>query len=160
MKKITRRGVVAAIGVAGAGACMCGMKSGCSSITKVGKTPLASAGSYMVENGLLSIDIEKVSQFAEVGGAVKIIDDGLNDRLIAARTGESEYAVVSLLCTHRGCEVEYSHEHSEFRCSSLGSSKFKTDGTKIRGFAKKSLKRYVASLDPISGNRLVITLDV
>ncbi len=160
MKKITRRGIVAAIGVGGAGVCVCGMKNGCSSITKVGKTPLVPIGSYEIGKNALIIDIEKVPQLAEVGGSVKIIDQLLNDPLIVAHINQSEFAVVSLLCTHRGCELEYRPEHSDFRCSSLGSSKFKTDGAKISGFAKKSLKQYAASIDSSSKNLLVVTLDV
>jgi len=160
VKKITRRGIVAAIGVGGAGVCVCGMKNGCSSITKVGRTPLVPVGSYKIKKNALIIDIEKVPQLADVGGSVKIIDQLLSDRLIVARLSQSEFAVVSLLCTHRGCELEYRHEHSEFRCSSIGSSKFKTDGVKISGFAKKPLKQYVASIDSSSKNQLIVTLDV
>lgn len=158
MGKITRRNMVAAIGTAGAGTCVCGINSGCSSFTKVGKTASISTDAYAVGKDTLSIDLSKVPQLAKVGGSVKIIDQKLSDRLIVARTGEEEFAVVSLLCTHRGCEVEYQHENSEFRCSSLGHSKFKTDGSKIKGFAKGALKKYLVSFDPAVKDRLVITL--
>ncbi len=158
MKKITRRNMVAAIGTVGAGTCICGMNSGCSSFTKVGKTPAIPTGAYSIEERSLSIEFDKVPQLTKVGGAVKIIDQKLSDRLIVARTGEEEFAVVSLLCTHRGCEVEYFHENSEFRCASLGHSKFKVDGSKIKGFAKGALKKYLVSFDPAVKDRLVVTL--
>jgi len=149
---------VAAIGTAGAGTCMCGINSGCSSFSKVGKTPAIPAGAYVVDEKKLSIDLSKVPQLVKIGGSVKIIDQQLKDRLIVARIGAEEYAVVSLLCTHRGCEVEYCLENNEFRCASLGHSKFKVDGTKIKGFAKGPLKKYLATFDPEEKDRLVVAL--
>ena len=150
--------MVAAIGTAGAGTCMCGINSGCSSFTKEGKTSAISDGAYTVEKEALRIDLAKVPQLEHPGGSVKIVDPKLDDRLIVARTGEKDFAVVSLLCTHRGCEVEYKHDKKIFRCASLGHSKFRIDGSKIKGFAKGPLKKYPASIDPASENQLVVTL--
>lgn len=158
MKNITRRNMVAAIGAAGAGTCVCGMNSGCATFSKVGKTPPIPGDAYTVDDKAIRISLDKTPELSEVGGAVKIIDKRLPDRLIVARTGDAEYAVVSLLCTHRNVEVEYRHQSSEFRCASLGHSKFAVDGSKKKGLAKKPLSSYVAALDPASDNLLVITL--
>ena len=158
MKNLTRRRMVTAIGTAGAGTCVCGLNSGCSTFSKKGNTPAIPVGAYSVDKKKLSIDLSKVPQLAQIGGSVKIIDKKLNDRLIVVHSGEGEFVAVSILCTHRGCEVEYQHKDREFRCASLGHSKFRMDGTKIKGFAKGPLKKYSASLDSASENRLVIAL--
>lgn len=50
MKTMTRRGMVAAIGVAGAGVCVCGMNEGCATFTKKGKTPAKMASGPAVPN--------------------------------------------------------------------------------------------------------------
>ncbi len=158
MKKVTRRGVVAAIGAAGAATCVCGTQSGCSSFTKVGQTPLIPEGAAVAAEGRLIIDLRKTPQLSVTGGSVKIIDRRLRENLIAARISESEFAVVSLLCPHRGVEVEYRHEQRDFRCASLGHSRFRTDGEKIKGLAKKGLTRYEVRLDPANRDTLIVTL--
>jgi len=53
----------------------------------------------------------------------------------------------SLLCAHRGVEVEYDHEKHNFTCASLGSSKYTLDGDNIDGPAEKPLKNYEAALN-------------
>jgi Rieske Fe-S protein len=158
MNHVTRRKVVSAIGAAGAATCICGTQSGCSSFTKVGRTPPIPDDAAVVAEGRLIIDLKKTPQLAEAGGSVKIIDRRLRENLIAARISETEFAVVALLCPHRGVEVEYRHEHGDFRCASLGHSQFQTDGTKIKGLAKKGLTRYEARLDPQRSDTLIVTL--
>lgn len=154
---MTRRDVVTAIGLAGTGACVCGMNQGCATFTKKGKTPAIAAEAYVIEGNVLRVALDKVPALAVVGGSVKIIDPRLPTSIIIARKGETEYAAVSLLCPHRGVEVEYQHEQRRFRCASLGHSKFGTDGALQKGLADKGLARYEARLDPADGKRLLIT---
>lgn len=158
MKQVTRRTALAAIGSAGAGACMCGLEAGCATFTKVGKTPAIASEAYAVEDRRLRIDLDKVPDLAAVGGAVKIIDSKLPASLIVARTAENAYAAVSLLCPHRGVEVEYRHAQRHFRCASLGHSTFATDGTLKKGFAHHGLTPYEATLDPRDQRRLIVRL--
>ena len=157
MNNITRRSLVTAIGAAGAGTCVCGMGGGCATFTKKGKTPAIAAEAYVIEGNTVKVALDKVSGLVAVGGSVKVIDSRLPTPIIIARKGESDYAVVSLLCPHRGVEVEYQHEETRFRCASLGHSKFGTDGTLQKGLADKGLTRYEAKLDPADGKRLLIT---
>ena len=158
MKKVTRRNWVRMATVAGAGACVCGCGGGCATFSKVGTTPTIAPEAYTVETKTMKILLDKTPALAEVGGAVKIIDSRLPTPVIIGRTGKSAYAVVSLLCPHRGVEVEYRHEDKMFRCASLGHSKFGTDGKLIKGLTKKSLSPYTATLDPANKNCLLVTL--
>ena len=155
---MTRRGLVAAIGAAGAGACVCGLGGGCATFSKVGHTPAIAADAYAIEGKTLKVTLDKTPSLASVGGSVKIIDARLPTPVIIARTGETEYAAVSLLCPHRGVEVDYRHADRQFRCASLGHSKFGTDGALKKGLTKKSLSGYAAALDPADKNCLVVTL--
>ncbi len=157
MNNITRRSLVTAIGAAGAGTCVCGMGGGCATFTKKGKTPAIAAEAYVIEGNTVKVALDKVPGLVAVGGSIKVIDSRLPTSIIIARKGESDYAVVSLLCPHRGVEVEYQHEEKRFRCASLGHSKFGTDGTLQKGLADKGLTRYEAKLDPADGKRLLIT---
>lgn len=150
--------MVTVIGAVGAGTCVCGLGGGCATFTKVGNTPAIAAEAYAVEGKTLKVSLDKTPALVGVGGSVKIIDARLPTPLIIGRIGETEYAVVSLLCPHRGVEVEYKHADKQFRCASLGHSKFGTDGKLKKGLTKKSLSRYTATLDPADKNRLVVTL--
>jgi len=150
--------MVAAIGAASAGTCVCGLNGGCASFSKVGKTVQLATDAYAVETTKVIIDLGQAAALNEVGGSAKIIDARLPTPLIIGRTGETEYAVVSLLCTHRGVEVEYRHQDKLFRCASLGHSKFGTDGALKKGLASKPLHCYAATLDSDDKTRLVITL--
>ena len=150
--------MVTAISAAGAGVCVCGMNEGCATFTKKSKTPASAAEAYVIEGNTVKVALDKVPGLAAVGGSVKVIDSRLPTSIIIARKGEADYAVVSLLCPHRGVEVEYQHEEKRFRCASLGHSKFGMDGTLKKGLSKKSLSHYTAALDTADKNRLVVTL--
>jgi len=158
MKKVTRRTWVRMATVAGAGACVCGCGGGCATFSKVGTTPTIAPEAYTVKTKTMKVLLDQAPSLANVGGAVKIIDSRLPTPIIIGRTGKSTYAVVSLLCPHRGVEVEYRHEDKMFRCASLGHSKFGTDGKLIKGLTKKSLSNYITALDPVDKNCLVVTL--
>jgi len=158
MNKVTRRNWIKIASTAGAGVCLCGGTGGCATFTKVGSTPSIEKGAYTLADKKILVKLDSVQQLSTVGGAVKIIDPLLSTPLIIGRTGENKYAVVSLLCPHRSVEVEYQHTDKQFRCASLGHSKFNTDGTLKKGLTKKSLSHYEAALDPVDKNCLVVTL--
>ena len=150
MKKISRKSFLiggAGAAVAAAGACFC-TKTGRATLFGVGATPEIARDAYDVaEDGEIRIYVDKVSEFASAGGAVKIFDSRISGPLIVARTAEDTYVAASIQCTHRGVEVEYHPEGNCFQCASLGGSRFETNGKKIGGFAKGPLKTFPASCE-------------
>jgi hypothetical protein len=157
MNKVTRRDWVGLATTAGAGVCLCGC--GCATFSKVGTTAGIAADAYTVEGKALNVLLDKAPALTSVGGSVKIIDARLPMPLLVARTGDSTYAVVSLLCPHRHVEVEYQHQDKLFRCASLGHSKFGLDGKLIKSMTtKESISHYSATLDPLDKNCLVVPL--
>jgi hypothetical protein len=103
--------------------------------------------------------LDKTPELSATGGSVKIIDARLPMPLLVARTGETTFAVVSLLCPHRNVEIEYQHQEKHFRCASLGHSQFGLDGKVIKSMTtKESISHYPAALDPSDKNQLLITL--
>ncbi len=157
MKRLTRRSLVVAAAAASTGLCVCGLNEGCATLTKKGKTLRLAPEAYTVEGHTLSVLLPRAPSLNAVGGAVKVIDARLPTPLIIARTGAADYAAVSLLCPHRGVEVEYRHEQRRFRCASLGHSTFGEDGALQKGFANTGLTRFGVSLDPADNKRLLIT---
>jgi len=157
MPRVTRRKFIASAATAGAVACACGLSS-CATFSKKGSTKALDAGTYVIEKNIMTIDLSKVPVLEKVGGSVKVFDAKLPQPVIIARTGDAEYAVVSIKCPHRGVEVEYRHGEKQFRCASLGHSTFGSDGAYRKGLAKKALAKYLAKLDPSDKNRLIVAL--
>ena len=125
--------------------CLCGM-TGCATFTKIGSTPSINPDSFTLANTLLTIDLAKEMILSKVGGAVKIKHPDLPDGVIIAHVDEQRYEVASLLCTHRGVEVEYDQELANFTCASLGGSRYGIDGKNLGGPAEEPLKEFEASL--------------
>lgn len=158
MKKVTRRTWVGIASAAGAGVCLCGGMSSCATFTKVGNATPVPLDTYTLKEKRLTVLLDKIPELAAVGGSVKLMDPQLPTPLMLARTGDSEYHVVSLLCPHRHVEVEYQHKEKHFRCASLGHSTFNLDGSKIKGFSKQGLQSFATALDPADKTRLTIAL--
>jgi Rieske Fe-S protein len=159
MTSINRRDFLASLAAAaGAGTCACGA-GGCATFTKTGNTPAIAADAYTIEGRTATLRLGQVPELASVGGAVKILDPRLPQPIIVGRAGQAEYIAVSLLCTHRGAEVEYRHKEGQFRCASLGHSRFDPDGSRKRGPARRPLQRFETHLTPDGqGGTLVVSL--
>ncbi len=147
MENIGRRRFLktSAAAAAVASACMCGL-GGCATITKVGDTPPIHPEAIKIKDGVLSVHLSKEPVLSKVGGAVKIVEPSIPDGLILVHNEENRYEIASLLCTHRGVEVEYDHGAGLFECASLGGSRFSLKGEKMSGFADTPLKAYDAVL--------------
>jgi Rieske Fe-S protein len=136
-------------------ACACSL-TGCKMITGIGDTPELSPEHYSLDGDELSITLGEIPELSRVGGSAKITDERLSDPLIIARVAESEYAVVSLRCTHYGRELEYLPDEQRFRCVSLGHSEFAGDGSLLKGPAEEPLKVYGTSSPQSEPNQLTI----
>jgi len=107
---------------------------------------------YFVGDNELTINLADIPELSNIGGAVTIVDESLPSYLLIARVSNSEYLVVSSECTHRGHALDYMHENSIIKCSSLGGETFDLEGNYISGPASEDLPRY----DFYIGNGMLI----
>jgi len=135
-------------------ACLCGL-SGCAAYSKVSDTPTANPDSVTIDGSVVTVDLATEPTLRAVGGAIKVRHANIPDGIIIAHVEDSRYEVVSLLCTHRGVELEYDHQRTRFQCPSLGSSVFTLDGANVSGPARGPLQQYEAFLE---GDILTIRL--
>ncbi|MBS1516714.1 MAG: ubiquinol-cytochrome c reductase iron-sulfur subunit [Bacteroidetes bacterium] len=63
----------------------------------------------------------------------------INSKTIVIRTGTDKFTALSIVCSHKRCDVEYTGDG--FECPCHGSAYSKT-GKVINGPAKKNLKSY------------------
>jgi Rieske Fe-S protein len=157
MTRIKRRDFVAGMAIAGTGACLAGI-NGCIDLPGSPKTPEVQPGAYLIENGKLNIALAQEPELMNIGGAMKISDPKLPEPVIIARTGNNQFAVMSLKCTHAGNEVQYVSAQQQFRCSKCDHSLFDLNGNPVQGPAKKPLTKYPSRLGLLDRNKLIIYL--
>jgi Rieske Fe-S protein len=121
----------------------CGAMAGCASIV---------ARPVTAVDGRISLALADFPQLAELNGSAAIQPQGMSDPLFVLRTGDRQYAVLSPICTHRGCTVEVAGARLECPCHG---SAYDREGKVLNGPAEQPLTRYVAT---VQGDRLVIDL--
>ncbi len=126
--------------------CLCGL-GGCAAYTGIGNTPAAAPGSVALNGNVLTVKLAAEPALSNVGGAVKVLDASIPEGLIIARVEENKFEIASLLCTHRGVELEYDHERARFQCPSIGRSVFAFDGARVSGPARRPIRAYDAELN-------------
>lgn len=147
MKNINRRQFLkkGAVSLVVTSTCLCGL-NGCATITKIGNTPAINPDSFTLADNILRIDLAREPLLSKVGGSVKVKHPDIPEGIIIANVEDNHFAIASLLCTHRGVEVEYNPSQNNFKCASLGSSTFSLKGHKVDGPAERPLKEYKAVL--------------
>ena len=79
-----------------------------------------------------------------VDGARLINIDG--KQLLVARIEQASFIVLSAVCTHMGCIVNYSPAQADIECPCHG-ARFQLDGAVKLGPASSPLKKYTATYD-------------
>jgi Rieske Fe-S protein len=90
-------------------------------------------------NGVVRLSLAEHRELMSPLGIVKILPSGERDALFVAALGDDRFAVLSPVCTHRGCTVEAQGEH--FVCPCHGST-YDRSGAVLRGPAERPLRRF------------------
>ena len=69
------------------------------------------------------------------------------DRRLFVLRDEDDFHVISSVCTHLGCTVQWRQDERRFDCPCHG-SRFREDGTVISGPAPRPLEWYAVALSP------------
>ena len=103
-------------------------------------------------DGRISLRLADHPELAVRDGMVAIRPDGMTDPLYVLRIGDDRYAVLSPICTHRGCTVEVAGGRLECPCHG---SAYDREGRVLNGPAERALTRYAAT---VQGDRLLIDI--
>jgi len=79
-----------------------------------------------------------------VGGTMVVVAP--HDRIIVLRESDTVWVVLSDICTHAGCSVQFSASLSQMTCACHG-SRFALTGKVTRGPAQFALHAYASSFD-------------
>ena len=126
-----------------AGACTLAGLAGCASLV---------THTVPAPNGVVRLALADHPDLARPSGAVRILPTGERDPLYVLALGGERFAVVSPICTHRGCTVEL--QGDQLVCPCHGST-YDRNGVVLRGPAEQPLRRYAVR---VSADYLEITL--
>jgi len=115
-----------------AGACALTASTGCASLA---------ARPVTAVNGVVRLSFGNHPELRLPQGVVKILPSGERDPLFVVALGDDRFAVLSPICTHRGCTVEAQGEHLVCPCHG---STYDRSGAVLRGPAERPLRRYTA----------------
>ncbi|MCB0727922.1 MAG: Rieske 2Fe-2S domain-containing protein [Ignavibacteria bacterium] len=90
------------------------------------------------ESAAKVISISEHPELSSVGGYI------ITGNYFIKRTGDSKFLVLSIICSHKKCDVDYTGEG--FECPCHGST-YSSTGKVLQGPAKKNLKSYKATYD-------------
>ena len=104
--------------------------------------------------GMLRLSQTDSSALLRSETSLLVVAKGASDRILLVHLADGSLFAVSSICTHMGCDVRYDKKLGHLRCPCHG-SEYGLDGHKIKGPAKKPLKRYNFRIED---GRVVIAL--
>jgi nitrite reductase/ring-hydroxylating ferredoxin subunit len=124
------------------------------SVFGICETPVQEAG-WLVTDGAVFVDLEKIPALREPGAAVRLEDPSLPDRLLILHGRDGEYHAYVNRCTHMGRRLDPGGPGAALRCCSVSHSEFARDGQPAKGPARKPV-----TVLPVrrEGNRLRVAL--
>jgi nitrite reductase/ring-hydroxylating ferredoxin subunit len=125
---MTRRNLLRSAAVFGGAPCAClaGASRDCCIL------PAPPVDAVKIEPGLVTVDLARTPELGRTGGAVKIVDEKRNLRILVARPAKDRFVALDEKCTHGGGALTYVHRHQHLYCTCWGHSKFALDGSVIR----------------------------
>lgn len=116
------------------------------------------AGVVFLQSGIaaakkMAIGLDKVPTLRKIGGTVKLKLSG--KEILFVRESDKQVRAVDAKCSHQSCPVKFNSDKGQIECACHG-SKFKLDGSLIKGPASKPLKVYSTTL---SGDKIIVDVD-
>lgn len=96
-----------------------------------------------MEGNRIRLRMSEHPALAQPGGSIRILPTGAKDPLYVLALPSSEFAVLSPICTHRGCTVDV--KGASLVCPCHGST-YDREGRVLKGPAERSLERYSARM--------------
>ena len=96
-----------------------------------------------IEGGRIRLRLSDHPALAQPGGSLRILPYGAKDPLYVLALPAEEFAVLSPICTHRGCTVDV--KGVSLVCPCHGST-YDREGRVLRGPAERPLERYSARM--------------
>lgn len=111
---------------------------------------------WRVEDGEVVIDLERATELAQPGGAIRLEGDPLPERVLVYRGDDDQLHACCNRCTHGGRRLDPDPGNGRVQCCSVGRSSFDYDGKLVSGSAREPGHAYPVRAD---NGKLFIVLD-
>ena len=107
-------------------ACLAGASRDCCTL------PEAPSDAVRFEADMVVLDLSRVPELKQTGGALKIVDSGRKLQILIARVSRDRFVALDQKCTHGGGALTYVPRHQHLYCTCWGHAKFALDGAVLR----------------------------
>jgi nitrite reductase/ring-hydroxylating ferredoxin subunit len=111
---------------------------------------------WSYENGLLTLDLSKLPELAELGGAARIEGEVLPEPILVVLGEDGNYYAFKNVCTHAGRMIDPVKGSMTLECCSLSASTYDYQGEVLSGPAKEALTSYPLEVEE---EKLTISLN-
>jgi nitrite reductase/ring-hydroxylating ferredoxin subunit len=154
-QKLSRRSFLILTGVTGGAFLLSGCGLG-SRVKGVPQTQLPQIdGAWTYSDGTLTLDLAKLPELDDLGGAVRIEGDVLPEPILVFLGEDENYYAFKNVCTHAGRMIDPVAGTMTLQCCSVNRSTFDYEGSVIGGPAEGSLTGYPLTVEE---GQLLITL--
>lgn len=109
--------------------------------------PPTSPNCWEYRDGIVSVDLSRMPELSEVGGAVRLEGNGLPQRILVLHGTDGGYHAFINRCTHMGRRLDPLAGESAVRCCSVSKSTFAYDGEPIAGAAGSPVKTLAVTIE-------------
>ncbi len=154
-QQISRRSFLILTGAAGGAFLLsgCGLSNRLNGIPETQLPQIDGAWTYA--DGTLSLDLTKLPELDDLGGAVRIEGDDLPEPILVILGEDDNYYAFKNVCTHAGRMIDPVAGTMTLQCCSVSSSTFDYEGNVLSGPAEGALSGYPLSVEE---DQLLITL--
>ncbi len=115
--------------------------------------PPVDASCWRFENGVIYIDLAKAKELSEPGGAIRLEENGMSERVLVMRAEDDQWVAYHNRCAHGGRRLDPIDGGQRVRCCSVGQSVYDKEGHVLSGSAKKDIKTYPVE---VQGDEIVV----
>lgn len=102
---------------------------------------------WIYQNNTLALDLAKLPELEELGGAIRIEGEALSDPVLVVLGEDENYYAFKNACTHAGRMIDPLAGTMTLECCSVNQSTFDYEGNVLSGPAKEPLVSYALSID-------------
>ncbi|MDX5479387.1 MAG: Rieske (2Fe-2S) protein [Cyclobacteriaceae bacterium] len=102
-----------------------------------------------VSSGQVAIDLERQNQLRNAGGWILVVEA----KMLVVNVDGNSFSALTSVCTHTGCDRNWSLNQNQFICSCHG-SRFDLQGNVVNGPATRPLSSFNTKLED---NVLIVT---
>lgn len=102
--------------------------------------PPADPGSWTASGDTVTLDLAKLPELSQPGGAVRLEGGSLAQRIMVFVDDNGKLHAISNKCTHAGRRLDPIEGGVKVQCCSVGKSTFTPEGDLLGGSAKKPVK--------------------